>query len=178
MPYYEVNHSVPLSDGQRERLAQAITDVHVQAFKTPSLFVNVRFVKEDLSQGNVFVGGKRETKKSNSIISYVRTSPSRTKEDFDRVAKSIEDAWYATVGDGATSSAEHPYLVAKEDIRLHAIGLLPIVTAREAGFTIPTAGEEKQWIGEQLPVFQKLAQNGESSFVTLLEEVKRASQQA
>ncbi|KAM3453973.1 hypothetical protein MY4038_004681 [Beauveria bassiana] len=171
MPYYEVNHSLPLTDAQRQSLAQAITKIHATTFNTPTMFVNVRFVKEDLAQGNLFIAGVRETRTSNIIISYVRTSAARTKADFDQVAKELEDAWYDVVGKGAKTS-EHPYLVEDPETRLHAIGMLPIVTAREAGFTIPVAGEEAEWIREQLPVFKQLAGHGEASFVSLLSELQ------
>ncbi|TQV91525.1 Tautomerase [Cordyceps javanica] len=177
MPYYEVHHSLPLSDAQRQELAQAITTVHVTAFNTPSMFVIVRFVAEDLAQGNVFVAGVREDKTSNSIISYVRTSPARTKADFDKVAQELEDAWYKIVGNGQKTSA-HPYLSEKPEARLHAIGMLPIVTAREAGFGIPVAGEESEWIQEHLPVFKELAGHGETSFVSLLAELQSKSAKA
>lgn len=179
MPYYEVNHSVPLTDAQKQSLAEVITAIHVKAFNTPSMFVNVRFVKEDLTQGNAFIAGKREDTVSNSIISYVRTSAARTKEDFDKVTSEIEDAWYAIVGKGSRSpDAQHPYLSETPETRLHAIGLLPIVTAREAGFTIPVAGEEKEWIAEQLPVFKNLAAHGNTGFVTLLQELQAKKSQS
>ncbi|OAR00090.1 hypothetical protein LLEC1_01078 [Akanthomyces lecanii] len=176
MPYYQLSHSLPLTDAQKQSLAQAITAIHVKAFATPSMFVNVRFIKEDLTLGNVFVAGKREDKTSNSITSFVRTSDSRTKADFDKVASEIEDAWYAIVGKGSDSrNAEHPYLAEEPDTRLHAIGLLSIVTAREAGFTIPVAGEERAWIAKQLPVFKKLAAQGNAGFVSLLAELPALS---
>lgn len=176
MPFYELNHSHPLTDAQKQSLAQAITAIHVKAFATPSMFVNVHFVKEDLAQGNFFIAGKREDKISNSIISYVRTSDSRTKADFDKVCSEIEDAWYAIVGKRSDSkNAEHPYLSEEPETRLHAIALLPIVTAREAGFTIPVAGDEKAWIAEQLPVFKKLAAQGNAGFVSLLAELQAKS---
>ncbi len=173
MPYYELNHSLPLTDAQKKILAETITAIHCKAFDTPSMFVNIRFVKEDLTQGNIFVAGKRDDGVSNSITSYVRTSDARTKEDFDKVTNEIEDAWYAIVGKGPRSpDAQHPYLSEAPETRLHAIALLPIVTAREAGFAIPVAGEEKEWIGKQLPIFKKLAAHGNAAFVTLLNELQ------
>ncbi|ATY62386.1 hypothetical protein A9K55_009236 [Cordyceps militaris] len=170
MPYYEITHSYPLTDAQRQALAQAITKIHVAAFHTPSMFINVRFIAEDLAKSHAFVAGVRVLKTSNSIISYVRTSPTRTKADFDKVAKAIEDAWYSTVGKG--SSEQHPYLREAPETRLHALAMLPIVTAREAGFAIPVAGEEAEWIGEQLPVFKQLAASGDAGFVSLLSELQ------
>lgn len=103
----------------------------------------------------------------------------RTKEDFDKVTSEIEDAWYAIVGKGPRSpDAQHPYLSETPETRLHAIGLLPIITAREAGFTIPVAGEEKEWIAEQLPVFKNLVAHGNAGFVTLLQELQAKKSQS
>lgn len=179
MPYYELHHSHPLTDAQKQSLAQAITAIHVKAFSTPSMFVNVHFIKEDLAQGNFFIAGKREDKNSNTVLAYVRTADSRTKADFDKVCSEIEDAWYATVGKGSDSkNVEHPYLSGEPETRLHAVALLPIVTAREAGFTIPVAGEEKAWITEQLPVFKQLAAQGNAGFVSLLAELQAKSGQS
>ncbi|OAA48797.1 Tautomerase [Cordyceps fumosorosea ARSEF 2679] len=172
MPYYEVSHSYPLTGAQKQDLARALTHSHIKAFNTPSMFVNVRFIKEDPSQENIFVGGELENKTYNGIVGYVRTSAARTKADFDRLAAEFEEAWYAVVGSGTADKGKHPYLTQDAEVRLHVIGLLPIVTAREAGFDIPVAGEEAPWVREKLPAFKELAEDGHPGFVKLLSEVK------
>jgi phenylpyruvate tautomerase PptA (4-oxalocrotonate tautomerase family) len=43
MPLYDVEHVIPLSDQQQQDIANVITDLHSNRFKTPKWFVNVRF---------------------------------------------------------------------------------------------------------------------------------------
>lgn len=43
MPWYEIEHVVPLTREQCDEVAQRITDYHAQKFITPKLFVNVHF---------------------------------------------------------------------------------------------------------------------------------------
>lgn len=57
MPAYEVEYICPLSEGQRDELAAAITKIHAEQFGAPSLFVNVRFT--DVKEHATYVGGKR-----------------------------------------------------------------------------------------------------------------------
>lgn len=56
MPFYQVEHCIPLQKSQRDDLAQAITLIHTRKFAAPSLFVNVRFT--DSSQHHNYVAGK------------------------------------------------------------------------------------------------------------------------
>lgn len=57
MPFYQVEHCIPLEKSQRDSLAQAITLIHTRKFATPSLFVNVRFT--DSNQDINYVAGKQ-----------------------------------------------------------------------------------------------------------------------
>lgn len=57
MPLYEISHATPLSESQKDRLAQAITRAHTSRFTTPSFFVNVMFI--DVHNESYYVGGKR-----------------------------------------------------------------------------------------------------------------------
>lgn len=56
MPFYQVEHCIPLDKTQRDELANIITHIHTRKFKTPSFFVNVRFT--DSSDHCNYVGGK------------------------------------------------------------------------------------------------------------------------
>lgn len=56
MPFYQIEHAIPLSKPQRDALAASITTIHTRKFATPSLFVNVRFT--DASRDVNYVGGK------------------------------------------------------------------------------------------------------------------------
>lgn len=57
MPNYEVEHICPLTEGQKDEIASAITDIHAQQFTAPKLFVNVRFT--NIKEHTVYVAGKR-----------------------------------------------------------------------------------------------------------------------
>jgi phenylpyruvate tautomerase PptA (4-oxalocrotonate tautomerase family) len=60
MPFYEVHHSYPLNQDQRQQFAQAITQLHCQAFKTPTFFVHVRFFAEENGETLYFIGGRSQ----------------------------------------------------------------------------------------------------------------------
>ena len=57
MPLYQIEHTYALSGSRRERLAQAITDIHAEKFHTRKMAVNVTFNR--VSTLSTFVGGKR-----------------------------------------------------------------------------------------------------------------------
>ena len=57
MPFYDVQHTLSLSEKQKEKLADAITPVHTLLFTAPKLFVNVAFT--DVSNREIFAAGKR-----------------------------------------------------------------------------------------------------------------------
>lgn len=57
MPFYDVQHTLSLSEQQKEKLADAITTIHTSLFMAPKLFVNVTFT--DVSNREIFAAGKR-----------------------------------------------------------------------------------------------------------------------
>lgn len=134
------------------------------------MFVNVRFIKEDPSDGSYFVAGKKRTDNSNRILGFVRTSPSRTKADFDKLALRMEEAWYDAVGVPRTDG-DILYPSGAGDKRLLAVGFLPIVTAREAGLAIPEAGKEAEWFREKLPLMKRVAEREGGEFAEMLKEL-------
>lgn len=89
MPNYEIEHICRLTVSQQDDIAAAVTEIHSSKFKTPKLFVNVRFT--DINEHTVYVAGKRRT--TNRIFAYVRHGPSRTQQDYDDVSKQIIEAW-------------------------------------------------------------------------------------
>lgn len=93
MPAYEVEHVCPLTVGQQDDLAEAITKIHSDQFKAPRLFVNVRFT--NIENQATYVAGKR--RKANRIFAYVRHGPSRTQEDYDTVSAALTKAWNSIV---------------------------------------------------------------------------------
>jgi hypothetical protein len=54
MPFYEVQHFIPLEKSERDELAKTIT--HTRKFTTPSAFVNAQFT--EISQHHNYVAGK------------------------------------------------------------------------------------------------------------------------
>lgn len=175
MPFYQVFHTCPLATDQRQSIATAITNLHCTAFKTPSFFVHVSFVKQQAApvDDTYFVAGKPHSNNSNRVVGVVRTSPSRTKADWDELAAKIEDAWNEAVGackgketsDGASFD---------EEKRLSAVMFTPIIAVREGGMAIPEAGHEDAWLKQQLPYFKEMSQSrGLQSFADLVEEVEQ-----
>ncbi|KID94667.1 Tautomerase, partial [Metarhizium majus ARSEF 297] len=171
MPLYEIHHSHALTESQRAELAGAITRLHATTFATPSIFVHVRFIHEDPSDGNYFIAGTPRHTSLNSIIAHVRTSPARTKADFDQLAQRIEDAWYHALGVAPASSDELVPSGAGEK-KLIAVAFFPLLTARELGLTIPEAGKEVEWFKEQLPLIKNTAHSQGGDFAHMLNEFK------
>ncbi|CAC9888715.1 hypothetical protein D6D02_02282 [Aureobasidium pullulans] len=151
MPAYEVEHVCPLTDDQKDRLASAITKIHSEQFSAPKLFVNVRIT--DISGQRTYVAGKQY--KSNRIFAYVRHGPSRTQSDYDAVSKALTQAWEE--------------IVPGTELRL-VMFYGAIVAGMEAGFSIPQAGDDKQWIEENMDAFKKKAEEGDEHFRELVEE--------
>lgn len=57
MPAYEVEHICPLTEAQKDELAEAITKIHSEQFSTPKIFVNIRFT--NVENHCTYVAGKR-----------------------------------------------------------------------------------------------------------------------
>lgn len=146
MPFYNVEHSFPLSMQQKTDLAERITKIHTTAFKTPSMFVNVKFYQEDASAHNYFVAGQPKDGANNRIMGYVRSSSGRKREHFDKLTEEIENAWYVVLGersdddedgekkkDGNKDSSSS----AKEAKELLSITLIGGIIVREKGYAIP-----------------------------------------
>ncbi|THW18368.1 hypothetical protein D6C98_02867 [Aureobasidium pullulans] len=154
MPAYEVEHVCPLTNDQKDRLASAITKIHSEQFSAPKLFVNVRIT--DISGQRTYVAGKQY--KSNRIFAYVRHGPSRTQSDYDAVSKALTQAWEE--------------IVPGTELRL-VMFYGAIVAGMEAGFSIPQAGDDKQWIEENMEAFKRKAEEGDEHFRELVEEYGR-----
>lgn len=165
MPFYEVHHSYPLTEQQRDDIASAITQLHATRFTTPSMFVHVQFTRSDESGStNYYMAGKRRSAVSNRIVGVVRTSQTRTKADFDALAERIEEAWYSALGGEPEEAGE-------EAKKLSLVAFTPLITVREAGVAAPQAGQEAAWFRENMPLFQKLAAS-DSDIAGMLKEVK------
>lgn len=57
MPRYEIEHYCPLTESQKDELAEAVTRIHATVFCTPKLFINLRFV--NIKEQTIYIAGKR-----------------------------------------------------------------------------------------------------------------------
>lgn len=109
--------------------------MHATYFNTPRLFVNVRFLPSE-PQGDCFVAGKpTEPAATNRVLALVRFSTARTKEDFDKLAVKIQDAWNDIVGFNT-----EPHEITDEDrmLKMHMVGFTVVLAVRENGVTLPS----------------------------------------
>jgi phenylpyruvate tautomerase PptA (4-oxalocrotonate tautomerase family) len=164
MPYYEINHICTLTESQKSDLANAITTLHTTRFSAPRLFVNVRFT--DISLTPFYIGGKKKTK--THILAHVRTGPSRKTADFNALCADIFAAW--------NDIAPLPKIkrsAPDEDRALYSVFVLgDIVAAMEGGFAMPAAGQDGEWLAENMGAFKARAEAGEEEYVDLVKEVE------
>nr|POE72508.1 hypothetical protein CFP56_12381 [Quercus suber] len=99
MPFYEIQHSTPLTVSQRDHLADGITTLHATTFTTPRLFVNVTF--HDTAVVSQYIGGRPRRGRDNHVRVYARTGPGRTREDWEGLCRGVEKLWGEVVGVGA-----------------------------------------------------------------------------
>ncbi|KAF5023102.1 hypothetical protein F66182_4859 [Fusarium sp. NRRL 66182] len=171
MPFYQVYHSCVLNQDERQAFATAITELHCEAFKTPSFFVHVQFLAEGSSDETYFLAGKPHTSTSNRVIGLVRTSAARTRADFDDPAVKIEAAWYDTLQISSPAEKEK-WDSEGEARRLIMVTFLPMLALREGGMSIPEAGQEESWLREQTPFIESMANRGIEDFSDLLSELR------
>lgn len=129
MPFYEVQHSFPLTPTQKSALAANITNLHATTFSAPSLFVNVKFSPLPASE-DYYIGGQLRPN-TNRIFAHVRSGQGRGDEAFAKLAASIETIWNEVVEGG-----EGDFGVGNVKM-LHGVFVVPGLTAREQGFAIP-----------------------------------------
>ena len=168
MPYYEINHSIPLLPSQQDDLAAAITSLHSTRFSTPRLFVNVKFT--DISQHSGFyIGGKKVTK--SHILAHVRTGPSRSTSDFDALCSDISAARDEIVVPLPKIKRSAPDT--DHERKLYSVFVIGgLIAGREAGFEIPAAGKDGEWLAENLGAFKARAEEGQVEFVDLVKEIE------
>jgi len=185
MPIYEVHHSYPLTHEHKQGLATAICKLHCTAFTTPSFFVHTIFKSHDASDCSYFVAGQARETCTNRIVAQVRTSAKRSRADFDALAEKIETAWYDELKGGPVDDDEKSKNKGKrpgevdesereaEAKRLLMITFYPMIAAREAGMTIPEAGDEAAFFKEQMPYMRRMAdEKGLEDFKDMLQELE------
>jgi len=125
MPFYEIQHSLPLSFLQKAHLAKSITSLHSKTFNAPSLFVNIKFT--DIKNESYFIGGQLRSD-GNWIFAHVRSGRTRTVDVLATLAKEVEGLWYEALGKGDMKRGEGD---------LSAVFIVPGLVAREKGVAIP-----------------------------------------
>jgi hypothetical protein len=148
MPFYEIQHHIPIGPQQREKLAKAFTNLHATTFSTPSLFVNIRFINLDFNgDEDYFYGGERRPR-TNRISVHVRSGGER---NYEKYAEEIERLWDEILGggykkmyklekekEGAKDDRKDGERFKEEHIKLlQGVFIIPGLTAREEGFAIP-----------------------------------------
>jgi phenylpyruvate tautomerase PptA (4-oxalocrotonate tautomerase family) len=165
MPFYSVQHAVALTISQQDELAEELTKLHSTRFTTPRLFVNISFV--DVSNATIYVAGRRKI--SNTIQAFVRAGPSRTQQDWDDHCRDIAAAWDRIIGSGLPKIRRAE---PDQDYSLRGVVIMGgLLAGYEAGFTIPGAGGDVDWVKKNLPEFQKRADEGDEDFKELVREV-------
>ncbi|KAI7089903.1 hypothetical protein KC356_g2065 [Hortaea werneckii] len=167
MPLYEVQHYITLTISQKDELAEAITKIHSTKFTTPRMFVNVHFT--DTSSQRTYVGGK--PLQGNHIRGTVRNGPSRTSEDWNDLTSQIQSAWNSIIGPGLPKLKRSD--TAEPDTSLRSVILCgEILGGMEAGFFLPPAGGDGEWIARNWEAFRERAAQGEEEFGDLVKEVE------
>lgn len=156
MPLYEVQHICPLTEAQMNDLATAITTIHSTKFTTPRMFVNVKFT--DAKSHITYIGGKRRS--GNHIIANVRVGPSRTQKDWNSLCEEVVSAWNGIVPMPKVRRGDPDV-----DYSLRSCILLGgMIGGYEAGFMIPRAGDDAQWLRDHWEEFEMKAQGGDEEF--------------
>ncbi|KAK5448120.1 hypothetical protein LTS15_009144 [Exophiala xenobiotica] len=174
MPLYDVEHVTPLNLLQQTGLAQALTNLHATRFKTPTIFVNVRYT--DVTNQIVFRGGRRV--QYNRIILRTRQGEQRTKEIYDEHCRDIVRLWDSVVVGGGSSSSKEgqgqgPGQKLQQTKQLRTVWVMgALTTAVECGIARPGVGEEDKWLEENIDEFKRLAKEGDGDFVDLLQELE------
>ncbi|CAH0036451.1 unnamed protein product [Clonostachys rhizophaga] len=163
MPLYEIAHTIPLTDDQKDSLAAAITELHSSKFTVPRMFINVIFT--NISNVPIYTGGKRTTA-SNRIVARVRRG-SRSREDFNSLCSEIRTAWARIV---------HPAYGADQlppaELELRAIFITgELLAGMKCEFHVPIAGAELEWAKAHYTEFQTRAAHGDQDFVGLVGEI-------
>lgn len=168
MPLYQILYAIPLTSTQKDSLAAAITTIHSRKFTTPKNFVNVNFT--DVSTAEHYIGGKRHN--ANHIRANVRAGPSRTPEDWEELCKAINSAWEDIVVRDPVPRPKGKQL-GEEELKLRSLIVLGgIIGGLEAGFVLPQAGGDVQWLQENWSEFERRAANGEQEWVDVVQDVK------
>lgn len=101
-------------------------------------------------------------------MANVRVGPSRTQKDWDELCLEVKAAW-----DGIVPMPKVKRSAPDLDYSLRTVFILGGLTAGyEAGFLIPPAGGDGEWLRENMEAFEAKARDGDEEFADLVREVK------
>ncbi|KAJ9156282.1 hypothetical protein NKR23_g1141 [Pleurostoma richardsiae] len=165
MPLYEVSHTAPLSLGQKDALAEAITDLHANKFQVPRWYINVIFT--DASNQTTYIGGRQRL--TNRITARVRNGSTRSRETFNELCGDINSAWRRIVHPGLPTTELPP-----RELELAAIFITgELIAGMKVGYPVPTAGDEMSWAESHFDSFKERAMLGDEDFVEFVAELEK-----
>jgi hypothetical protein len=98
----------------------------------------------------------------------VRVGPARPQKDFDNECLEILAAWNSIV-----ATPEEKKIAPDLDLRMRSCFLLGgMVAGYEAGFLIPPAGGDVEWLHDHFASFEEQAAAGDQDMADLVAEVK------
>ncbi|KAI8942280.1 hypothetical protein NX059_000359 [Plenodomus lindquistii] len=195
MPHYSIHHSTPLTPSQTAALARKITNLHTTLFSAPSIFVNITFHPTTPSTQTTFVGGRQV--RTNYINGFLRPRGPEKAAELKTLVLEIGKAWEEIVVAPATlrvvddedvglplnlqrkrgaGNGGDPTMLQgslANPLTLHNIFIHgTIVTGAEQGFLLPLAGQDDQWLEENMAEFKRRADVGDESMRKLVGEVR------
>lgn len=96
---------------------------------------------------------------NNRIIANTRHGPSRTQEMYDALCAEIEAVWADVVGTEGEKELRGIFVLGS------------IVAGSEAGFPVPRAGQDAEWMKKNMAAFKKKAAGGDTDFQDMLDEL-------
>jgi hypothetical protein len=116
-------------------------------------------------------------------MAFVRHNSTRSKDNYDKLAAQIEEAWREAIYGDVISEGKEKGKRKKEvdeierDMlarKLLAVAFMPMLAVRELGTAMPEAGGEKGWFKDNLEYFKKMAEEkGDEDIEAMLVEVNK-----
>jgi hypothetical protein len=134
-------------------------------FAVPAILVNVSF--QAFATTPHYVAGKRVTGKVNMMLTNVRQGGSRTAKGYEPLCTAFDDAWTEVVLGGARTADR---MDGRALTCVFAMGTL--TKAMEQGLMIPSPGEDREWVVQNMDGFKRAADEGNAAVGDMLVELK------
>ena len=160
MPFYQVYHSVPLTDCQQQQIATAITEIHSRVFTSLSALINVDFM--NVAPKRVFIAGQRR-EVPNTIHGSLRSGRTRTRAMYEQLCHEFVSMWNDIVRNGETGFGE-------DELRVMLVG--GMLAGVEGGFLIPEAGQDGNFFNDKMEEIEKRAAAGQFVSQVMLKDME------